>query len=262
MFCVGLLNLVLTPYREYYFSVDNLCKDMFLRKHMDSKGFVFLDLIARFKRITHLTTDMELIKWACYHSHVIDFRVGHDGKDRLRRREGWEQWVLGMGDRDASAQNDGPDELHHPPVPHPTEVDQSGLAYHGVPLGSPTQPLPHQQVNGVQPTSGTESVMRASDNIANGQTTNGINGFAGSNGHLETSTKAVSGEPDSFSDAQVETLSVIVRKQELPQVPTSLPSAARTAFSNGSVDSKSPVADDSLQTDGRQPVSGTNPGQG
>jgi la-related protein 1 len=252
---------MLTPDREYYFSVDNLCKDVFLRKHMDSKGFVFLDLIAGFARIKKLTTDMELIKWACYNSKAIDFRVGHDGKDRLRRREGWEQWVLGMAERDASAQNDGPEELHHPPVPHPTEIDHSGLPYHGVPLGSPTGPAFYPQVNGVQSTSGPESIMGVSENVANGQATNGVNGFGGSDEHLETSTKAVSGEPDSFSDAQVETLSVIVRKQELPQVPTSLPSATRT-LSNGSINSKSAVADDSLKMNGRQPVNGTSPGQG
>lgn len=233
---------------------------MFLRKHMDSKGFVFLDLIASFARIQKLTSDLELIKWVCYHSHIIDFRIGQDGKERLRRRDGWEQWVLAMSDRDASAQNDGPDALHNPPLPHPAEVDQSSF-YSAIPHVSPTGPAPHPQMNGVQPSNGADSAMGALDNMANGQATNGINGFSGSNGHLETSTKAVSGEPDSFSDAQVETLSVIVRKQELPQVPTSLPSATRT-FSNGSINSKSPVVDDSLKIDGRQLVSDTTHGQG
>ena len=31
---------------EYYFSIENLCKDLFLRKHMDSEGFVNLPILA------------------------------------------------------------------------------------------------------------------------------------------------------------------------------------------------------------------------
>lgn len=36
---------------EYYFSFDNLLKDMFLRRHMDSQGLVFLDVVANFPRM-------------------------------------------------------------------------------------------------------------------------------------------------------------------------------------------------------------------
>ena len=35
-----LMSLVRFWYRNYYFSVDNLCKDMYLRKHMDNDGYV------------------------------------------------------------------------------------------------------------------------------------------------------------------------------------------------------------------------------
>jgi la-related protein 1 len=234
---------------------------MFLRKHMDSQGFVFLDLIASFARIKHLTTDMELIKLVCYNSNEIDFRIGHDGKDRLRTRKGWEQWVLSMAERDPSAQNDGPEELHNPPVPHPNEFGHASHFSQGVPIASPTGPSSQLPVNGVASADNPEYATGAPDSVSNGQATNGMNGFAGSNGHLETSAKAVSGEPDSFSDAQVETLSVIVRKQELPQVPTSLPSAART-FSNGSNNSRSAAADDSQKMNGRQLAGDANPGQG
>ncbi len=83
------LKRALILVREYYFSVENLCKDIYLRKHMDSKGFVYLSFIAEFNRIKQLTTDMELIKLVCYQSRIIEFSVGLDGKERLRRREGW-----------------------------------------------------------------------------------------------------------------------------------------------------------------------------
>jgi la-related protein 1 len=83
---------------------------MYLRKHMDTQGFVFLSVIAGFKRVKQLTTDVELIKLVCFQSQNIDFRIGQDGKDRVRCKEGWNKWVLPLADRDASAQNEGPDE--------------------------------------------------------------------------------------------------------------------------------------------------------
>ncbi|KAK2832002.1 hypothetical protein FQN49_006949, partial [Arthroderma sp. PD_2] len=93
---------------EYYFSVDNLCKDLFLRKHMDSQGFVLLSVIASFKRIKSLTEDIELLRFVCRQLRNVEYRPSEDGVDRLRKREGWQQWVLGMEMRDSSAQNDGP----------------------------------------------------------------------------------------------------------------------------------------------------------
>jgi la-related protein 1 len=94
--------------REYYFSVDNLCKDLFLRKHMDSQGFVLLNVIANFKRIKSLTEDIELLRHVCRQLKAVEYRPGEDGFDRLRKRDKWEQWVLSMEMRDPSAQHDGP----------------------------------------------------------------------------------------------------------------------------------------------------------
>lgn len=55
------LSLVCCPYREYYFSVDNLERDFFLRRKMDSDGFLPITLIASFHRVQALTTDINLI---------------------------------------------------------------------------------------------------------------------------------------------------------------------------------------------------------
>jgi la-related protein 1 len=98
---------LLTYPSEYYFSLENLIKDMYLRKQMDSQGFVFFSVIAGFNRIKQLTTDHNLIKLVCYQSRNIVFRIGNDGQERLRPVENWEQWVLPMGQRDKLAQNDG-----------------------------------------------------------------------------------------------------------------------------------------------------------
>jgi hypothetical protein len=102
---------------EYYFSVNNLIKDMFLRKHMDSQGFVFLDIIANFNRITQLTQDRDLVKAACMNSSVIEICTGEDGKERLRKREGWDHFTLPMEDREPSAQTLGPARLDRPQRP-------------------------------------------------------------------------------------------------------------------------------------------------
>ncbi|KAI9884374.1 MAG: hypothetical protein M1823_003828 [Watsoniomyces obsoletus] len=90
---------------EYYFSVDNLCKDLYLRKHMDADGFVFLTVIANFNRIRRLTLDMDLIRYACMISPSIELYNGTDGIRRIRRRHGWETWVLAPADRDPSVRD-------------------------------------------------------------------------------------------------------------------------------------------------------------
>lgn len=101
-----ILNGVLSQV-EYYFSIDNLCKDTYLRMCMDSQGFVPLGVIASFKRMQEIA-DYQIIRIACDTSPLIEFIVTEDGQDKIRRRENWEQWVLEMGTRFPTAQNDGP----------------------------------------------------------------------------------------------------------------------------------------------------------
>ncbi|KAI1476172.1 hypothetical protein F4774DRAFT_260292 [Daldinia eschscholtzii] len=92
---------------EYYFSIDNLCKDTYLRRCMDSQGFVPLNVIASFKRMQEIA-DYQVIRIACDHSPHIEIVITDDGHDKVRRRENWEQWVLDIGTRFKHAQNDGP----------------------------------------------------------------------------------------------------------------------------------------------------------
>jgi la-related protein 1 len=81
---------------------------MFLRNNMDSQGYVLLSVIADFKRIKALTEDMDLLRHVCGQLKNIEYRPGEDGVDRLRRKEGWEQWIRPMSERVPSARNDGP----------------------------------------------------------------------------------------------------------------------------------------------------------
>jgi la-related protein 1 len=93
---------------EYYLSVDNLCKDFFIRKRMDSKGFVPLTVIANFNRMRDLAPDVDAIRLACEYSEKIEYVVGNDNIERLRLREKWDRFVLSMDEREEDARNDGP----------------------------------------------------------------------------------------------------------------------------------------------------------
>lgn len=96
---------------EYYFSIDNLCKDMFLRQRMDSQGFVPLHFILAFQRVKDMQAEIGMVRAICEESTEVDYVIGEDDCERLRRRQGWETFVLPMKDRDVGAQNHGPTQL-------------------------------------------------------------------------------------------------------------------------------------------------------
>ncbi|KAJ5951207.1 Winged helix-turn-helix transcription repressor DNA-binding [Penicillium vulpinum] len=102
----SLMNM-LSMQLEYYFSVDNMCKDMFLRKQMDSQGFVPLNVLASFKRVKSLTEDFELLRHVSRQLRSVECQTGEDGIDRLRPRDKWQQWVLPVDQREPAAQHDG-----------------------------------------------------------------------------------------------------------------------------------------------------------
>jgi la-related protein 1 len=113
---MALISLV-SAQVEYYFSIENLCKDMYLRTHMDSQGWVPLSVIAGFNRIKSLTEDMSLIRHVCLMSRNIEFRPGDDGTDRLRKLDKWDQWILDMDQRQPHARNEGPPPLQRSQSP-------------------------------------------------------------------------------------------------------------------------------------------------
>ncbi|KAF2461102.1 hypothetical protein BDY21DRAFT_361097 [Lineolata rhizophorae] len=247
---------------EYYFSVDNLCKDMFLRSHMDSQGFVFLSLVADFNRIKNLTVDLELIKYVCYNSRYIEYRIGLDGRDRIRKHEGWEQFVLPKQRRDPSVQNEGPSELQYPPTPHPQTFEVPyGMQHPMSPVGGPTSPtsMPQEQYNSLNgmasvPTSVAPIVNDmpppSAHQVDSKSTTGGPTAtpFVPAAAH-QFPNEPNSTERDSFSDERIENLGVVVRYQDPAVVQgPNLPSASRT-FSNGSIDSHG-IADEANKVDG------------
>ena len=235
---------------EYYFSVDNLCKDMFLRKHMDSHGFVFLSVISSFRRMTALTTDVEIIRYVCMSSQKIEFKPGQvwqDGRDRLRVREGWENFVLPMEQRDSSTQNDGPalaaPHLHGERNPgfDDRQVVSPRLTNVNDPMDFPYQslnaiappsmqgPPPGSMPNGHPPSTGQVPLSAAVSEFSPAAHAH--------NGRRFASPDPRPQETQPFRDDEVATLQIFVRQPISSSNPPFHSASSRT-FSNGSIDGR------------------------
>ncbi|RYP58516.1 hypothetical protein DL771_011217 [Monosporascus sp. 5C6A] len=159
---------------EYYFSIDNLCKDLFLRNRMDSQGFVLLNVITQFKRMQELTSDYNLVRYASQTSERVELVTGEDQQDRIRRREGWETWVQPMEQRDHTAQNEGPKTLIRHSA-HPMTPVYSGMMHGGYPIDSPAVFSPNSATHFAPYTNGDHIPVPM---------TNGANGPPASESHL------------------------------------------------------------------------------
>lgn len=74
---------------EYYFSLDNLLKDVYFRKQMDEEGFVEIATLAQFNRIKAVSSDVEFIKGVLLRSESLEI-LG----DKVRRKTDWQRWIL------------------------------------------------------------------------------------------------------------------------------------------------------------------------
>lgn len=140
---------IVTTQVEYYLSVENLCKDMFIRKRMDSQGFVPFDLIAGFNRMVELSgEDVNIIRFACEQSDKLDYVIAEDGSELLRLHDGWQNFVLPLAERDPPARSNGPknmwfrsshSRMYMPPV-MPSYPNHSPTMY---PQGFPPREMDH-----------------------------------------------------------------------------------------------------------------------
>lgn len=74
---------------DYYFSNENLVKDTFLRRNMDSEGWVSVKLIAGFKKVMQMTDNLHLILDAVQVSNVVEQQG-----DKVRRKTDWNKWLM------------------------------------------------------------------------------------------------------------------------------------------------------------------------
>lgn len=109
----------LTQQIDYYFSLDNLIRDVFLRKNMGTEGWVDLDLILNFKRVKIIVNGIrnsiedsdEAVKEELLDKSIVNavqqcqnLEVGYlNGKEandtkateiQLRVKQNFEQWII------------------------------------------------------------------------------------------------------------------------------------------------------------------------
>ncbi|KAL7942356.1 hypothetical protein V8C42DRAFT_347845 [Trichoderma barbatum] len=164
----NMLVPVLKSQVEYYFSIENLCKDVYLRARMDSQGFVPLHFIASFKRVRELSADIAMVRAVCEISNELDLVVGEDDIERVRRSQAWESFVLPLEDRDEFARNHGPAHVTFKNRPSQLPPQFNGMP---VPYGmaSPPAYVAHAEA----------TFQQLPDDALIGQ---GVNGLA--NGHV------------------------------------------------------------------------------
>ncbi|CAD6898532.1 unnamed protein product [Tilletia controversa] len=76
---------------DFYFSPRNLEGDFFLRQRMDSHGWVSIPIVAAFKKVRQITTDVNVIRDAMLYSYNLEVDMENW---RVRKRYGWEEYVL------------------------------------------------------------------------------------------------------------------------------------------------------------------------
>lgn len=74
---------------DYYFSNENLIKDIYLRKNMDDQGWVPLNLIAGFKKVKQMTDNFQIVSDAVRTSSVVEMQG-----DKIRRWNDWKKWIM------------------------------------------------------------------------------------------------------------------------------------------------------------------------
>ncbi|KAF7841000.1 putative receptor-like protein kinase [Senna tora] len=68
------MGLQIVKQIEYYFSDENLSDDFYLRGKMDGQGWVHIDVIAEFRRVKSLTSNVHYILDVLYRSSVLHVR--------------------------------------------------------------------------------------------------------------------------------------------------------------------------------------------
>jgi hypothetical protein len=74
---------------EYYFSVDNLVKDMWMRSHMNARGYIPITILVHFNRLRSLAAQPRLILLAARSSPLLKVK-----KWAIRARKDWYHWTF------------------------------------------------------------------------------------------------------------------------------------------------------------------------
>ncbi|KAK4226933.1 hypothetical protein QBC38DRAFT_211747 [Podospora fimiseda] len=116
---------------EYYFSLDNLVKDRYMRKFMDGSGYVPVDIIANFARMKMLNIpDQDYIRVACMMSDKLEIIRREDGVEHIRGTNiPTKSLILPEADRVEEARNNGPVKFEVLQFPQPSAAAAYPQAY-------------------------------------------------------------------------------------------------------------------------------------
>lgn len=88
-------------FSEYYLSVENLCRDIYLRLRMDGEGWVDIATIMSFTRMRSICNDSRMVMESLLGSEIVEVHEGPvPGQEdehefmRIRRKGDWEQWII------------------------------------------------------------------------------------------------------------------------------------------------------------------------
>lgn len=91
-FANPMLRACIKTQLEYYFSVENLCRDIYLRLNMNPEGWIDLSFIAGFNRVKILTVDQDLLVDVLINECAALIEFSPESR-QLRKREEWTLWV-------------------------------------------------------------------------------------------------------------------------------------------------------------------------
>jgi len=75
---------------EFYFSVENLARDSFLRSYMDCEGYVPIAFVCNFPGVACYGADLnEIVEWL-RQSELLEI---DESNETIRLRDGWEVWL-------------------------------------------------------------------------------------------------------------------------------------------------------------------------
>lgn len=228
---LSLMHATLKSQIEYYFSKDNLPKDLFLKSKMDTQGFVPFDIIANFPRILQISgQNWDFVREACADSQEIDYVVG-DGKELLRRHEGWQNYLVPEDQKEDQPRTPGPSTVVHRSKHslhlNPSYQQQQPLSYSYNPMSPPAfgssfpgemypgyinGPGFPQAINGAVPVNGQAAGDDTGLNAAVPEFSPGFaaNGFADSTGDwMDQALQAAT----TFTDEQVAGLHMVAQGQ-------------------------------------------------
>lgn len=132
---------------EYYFSDENLQSDHYLLSLMDSHGWVPISIIAGFKRVKSMSTDIQFILDSLQASSTVEVQGNN-----VRRRDEWFKYIRTAADQKSSLPSSTPQKQSSEQAVHdlknkePNEESAGSLGMttssaHEIPVEPPFPPL-------------------------------------------------------------------------------------------------------------------------